>query len=217
MAFMISPRIRVLTSISALSVTAVLALAACSQPASEASPSGSPASSTPATSSSGSPSGSPQTSQTGTGQTPGSTGAVAVQCTAGMLSGSTDSAGGGAAGHLEMRILVKNTSNQPCFMDGYPGVSLVGKGNGTQLGAAAERNPAQPSAGQVTLAPGASAQAALRYTQAGNYQSACSQTAADGLRVYPPGATDALYIPQPLTACTEDSVVLLQIGAFSAA
>ncbi len=212
MAFMISPRIRVLTSISALSVTAVLALAACSQPASEASPSGSPASSA-----SGSPSGSPQTSQTGTGQTPGSTGAVAVQCTAGMLSGSTDSAGGGAAGHLEMRLLVKNTSNQPCFMDGYPGVSLVGKGNGTQLGAAAERNLAQPSAGQVTLAPGASAQAALRYTQAGNYQSACSQTAADGLRVYPPGATDALYIPQPLTACTEDSVVLLQIGAFSAA
>lgn len=212
MAFMNSPRIRALTSISVLSLTAVLALAACSQPAPEASPSGSPATST-----AGSPSGSPQTGQTGTGQTPGSTSSVAVQCTAGMLSGSTDSAGGGAAGHLEMRLLVKNTSNQPCFMDGYPGVSLVGKGNGTQLGAAAERNPAQPSAGQVTLAPGASAQAALRYTQAGNYQSACSQTAADGLRVYPPGATDALYIPQPLTACTEDSVVLLQIGAFSAA
>lgn len=115
-----------------------------------------------------------------------------------------------------LKIVVKNVTGTPCVIDGYPGVSMVGGGNGTQLGAAADRDPAQPSKGPVTLAPGASAQAPLRYTQAANYQSGCSQSPADGLRVYPPSAKDALFIAKPMTACTESSPVLLQIGAFTA-
>lgn len=219
MAFSISHRTRTLMTFGALSLAAATALAGCSQPEPAAGPSSpSSTSSTPAASPSGSPSGSPSSSpQSSATPSPSTLVATTGQCTAAMLSGSTDNTGGGAAGHLNMKLLVRNTSDKPCTMDGYPGVSLVGKGNGTQLGAAADRNPAQPSSGVITLAPGASAQAQLRYTQAGNYQNRCSQTAADGLRVYPPGATDALYIPQPLTACTEDSVVLLQIGAFTPA
>lgn len=133
-----------------------------------------------------------------------------------MLSG-TIGDGGAGAGHVFMKIIVKNSSDKPCTIDGYPGVSLVGKGNGTQLGAAADRDQNKPSKGPVLLAAGQSAAADLQYSQASNYQSGCSQSQADGLRVYPPSATDALYIAQPLTACTENAVVLLQIGAFMAA
>ncbi|WP_269045748.1 DUF4232 domain-containing protein [Paenarthrobacter sp. Z7-10] len=126
-----------------------------------------------------------------------------------------DDSGGGAAGHIYLKLQVKNTSTQACVLDGYPGVSLVGGGNGTQLGAAATRDPALPSAGPIQLAPGATAVAQLRYTQAGNYQN-CTQTPADGFRVYPPSATDALFIAHPVTGCAESSIVLLTIGAFKA-
>jgi hypothetical protein len=94
-------------------------------------------------------------------------------------------------------------------------VSLVGSGNGTQVGAPADRDSTLPSEGPVTLNPGATAVAQLRYTQAGDYQN-CTQTPADGLRVYPPSATDALFIAHPLTGCSETSIVLLTIGAFKA-
>lgn len=130
-----------------------------------------------------------------------------------MLAGSVDDTGGGAAGSIYMKLILQNTSTVPCILDGYPGVSLVGNGNGTQLGAAADRNPDLPSSGPITMDPGSSAAAVLRYTQAGNYQG-CAQVPADGLRVYPPSATDALYIAHPLTACTDTSIVLLTIGAF---
>lgn len=114
-----------------------------------------------------------------------------------------------------MKLQLKNTSAQTCILDGYPGVSLVSNSNGTQLGAAATRDPALPSAGPITLSPGSTAVAQLRYTQAANYQN-CTQTPADGFRVYPPSATDALYIAHPLTGCKETSIVLLTIGAFKA-
>lgn len=136
-------------------------------------------------------------------------------CNAAMLTGSVDDTGGGAAGHVYMKLILKNTSTQSCILDGYPGVSLVGSGSGTQVGAPANRDPALPSAGPLTLNPGSSATAQLRYTQAGNYQD-CTQTPAEGLRVYPPSATDALFIRHPLTGCSQKSIVLLTIGAFRA-
>lgn len=216
MAFITSHRTRTLLTFGALSLAAAAALAGCSQPTPDASPSSS--GSTTSTSSTTAPAASP--SDTAPSSTPSNSQTsdsvrASGQCSAAMLSGSTDSTGGGAAGHLTMKLLVTNTSAEPCTLEGYPGVSLVGGGNGTQLGTAADRDPAQPSAGVITLAPGASAQAQLRYSQAGNYQN-CGQVPAEGLRIYPPGATDALYIPQPLTACTESSAVLLQVGAFAA-
>ncbi|MDQ6739357.1 MAG: DUF4232 domain-containing protein [Actinomycetota bacterium] len=130
-----------------------------------------------------------------------------------MLQGSVDDTGGGAAGGIYMKLILQNASAATCILDGYPGVSLVGGGNGTQLGAPANRNAELPSAGPITMAPGSRAAAVLHYTQAGNYQG-CTQAPADGLRIYPPSATDALYIAHQLTACTDTATVLMTIGAF---
>lgn len=133
-----------------------------------------------------------------------------------MLSGSVDDTGGGAAGSIYMKLILTNQSGTPCILNGYPGVSLVGYGNGTQVGLGAERDATKPSTGPIHLVPGASASAVLKYTQAGNYAAAdCRPAQADGFRVYPPSATDALFISHPLTGCTSDTINLLRIGAFA--
>ncbi|MBW4094644.1 MAG: DUF4232 domain-containing protein [Acidobacteria bacterium] len=132
-----------------------------------------------------------------------------------MLSGEATSPQGSGAGQTYFNLTVTNTSSAPCILDGYPGVSLVGNGNGTQQGAPADRDASLPSSGPITLAPAAKATARLQYSQAGNYQG-CTVVQADGIRVYPPSATDALYIAHPLNACSETGIVLMHIGAFAA-
>ncbi|ALE04717.1 hypothetical protein AL755_02260 (plasmid) [Arthrobacter sp. ERGS1:01] len=149
--------------------------------------------------------------------TPSTTGtattAAAALCTAADLAGSLDDSGGGAAGHIYMQLIVKNSSSTTCILDGYPGVSLVNASSDTPIGAPAVRDASAPSSGPISLAPGASASAALRYTQAGNYPS-CTQVQADSVMVYPPGATDRIIIAHPLTACSNSAIQLLTIGAF---
>lgn len=134
-------------------------------------------------------------------------------CTAASLQGSLDDAGGGAAGHIYMKLIVTNSSGTDCILDGYPGVSMVKAGSITPLGAPAERDAQAPSSGPITLAPGEGAAAVLRYTQAGNYQD-CQQVQADSVLLYPPSATDSLAIPHALTACSNAAIKLLSIGAF---
>lgn len=112
-----------------------------------------------------------------------------------------------------MRLLVTNTSAVECILDGYPGVSMVAPGSITPIGAPAERDPNAPSNGPITLAPGHSAGATLRYTQADNYQD-CQRVQAESILVYPPSATDSLEIPRTLTACSNADIKLLTIGAF---
>ena len=99
------------------------------------------------------------------------------------------------------------------LVQGFPGVSFVGDGNGTQLGAAADEDGA--SHGAVALQPGDSARAALRIAQAGNYAAAeCDPSDADGFRVYPPGQTDALFVQASgYTACTDEGPHLLTVQA----
>ena len=135
-------------------------------------------------------------------------------CTAADLKGSLDDSGGGAAGHIYMKLIVTKVSAGNCILDGYPGVSLVKAGSIDPIGAPAVRDAQAPSQGPITLTPGQSAAATLRYTQAGNYQD-CQQTPADAVLVYPPSATDNLAIPRPLTACSNDNILLLSIGAFA--
>lgn len=158
--------------------------------------------------------GSPETTETteGTASTTPSDQATAL-CPAASLKGSLDDSGGGAAGHIYMKLVVTNTSGAACILDGYPGVSMEAAGSSTPIGAPADRDPAAPSNGPITLTPGQSAAATLRYTQAGNYQN-CQRVQADSILVYPPSATDSLEIGHPLTACSNDDVKLLSIGAF---
>lgn len=189
----------------------VAALSGCSAPASNTgststhsgSPSASP-STTPSATSSTSPSASASTTTS-----PG----APTTCAAADLTGSVqDTAGGGAAGSVVVSLVLTNSSAAPCLLHGVPGVSYVGHGNGTQLGAAASRS-GMASAPEITLAPGDSATAPLRETHAENYAN-CTQVPADGLRVYPPGATDALFVPQKTTACSNADIVLLSVKAF---
>lgn len=136
--------------------------------------------------------------------------AAAGTCTAAQLTGSVqDQAGGGAAGSVYRTLVLTNASDQPCTVAGYPGVSSV-DGAGNQIGAPADRDGTASMS--VLLAPGASATATLRQTNAQNYGADCGLTPAAGLRVYPPGATDSLILPQELPACSAASIVLMTIS-----
>lgn len=137
------------------------------------------------------------------------------RCGTSELSGSINSdTGGGTAGGYEVALVLTNTGSRTCTIEGYPGVSFVGDGNGTQLGAAARRGPGTPVA-PVRLAPGTSVTSSLLISEAGNYDSAtCRPSGVDGFRVYPPDNTASLFIryPQP-TACRSAQVSLLTVDA----
>lgn len=136
------------------------------------------------------------------------------QCDTTKLTGSIGKGGGGAAGSVEVTLVLTNNGSTQCSLQGWPGVSFVGDGNGTQLGKAADLDRSTPHP-TVVLQPGGTAQAPLRITQALNYPEAdCGPKPADGFRVYPPGSTESLFVKDSdFTACTSDSIGLLQVGA----
>ncbi|OZB48153.1 MAG: hypothetical protein B7X40_07820 [Cellulomonas sp. 14-74-6] len=141
------------------------------------------------------------------------TGSAAGGCTSAHLSASLVP-GGAAAGSTMPVLVLTNTGSDTCTLQGWPGVSFVGGGNGTQLGAAADRDDTG-SHTLVTLAPGAAAHVPMRIANAQNYDAAaCNPAPADGLRVYPPGQKDALFVSASgLTACRSDVQHLLSVQA----
>lgn len=107
--------------------------------------------------------------------------------------------GGGSAGSVYMLLDFRNTSSRACTLDGHPGVSFVGHGDGSQLG-----DPAARTGGttRVRLAPGHSTTALLRISQAGNYPAEqCAPTTADGLRIYPPDSRASTFVKLRTQAC----------------
>jgi len=213
---------RLLTT-ALLAVAACLGLAACgastgttaggasatgpTTPAATSAPT-TPPPTTPATS----PATTPATTPAGAATTPPPL--RSTRCTAAVLSASLGPGGGGAAGSTLPDLVLTNTGSQRCTLQGWPGVSFVGDGNGTQLGAAGQFDRSSPH-GSVTLDPGASAHAPLRIAQALNYpQATCQPAPADGLRVYPPDSTHALFVATSgMTACRSTGVNLITIQA----
>jgi hypothetical protein len=128
---------------------------------------------------------------------------------------SSDSAGGGAAGSVYSKLILTNSGTEACLLRGFPGVSLTADANGAPIGAPARQDGSSPVA-DVLLAPGQAGAAEMRYTQAGNY-SDCTPTQAAGYRVYPPEETASLFLAEPRTACGNEAIELLTIGAFHAA
>jgi Protein of unknown function (DUF4232) len=116
----------------------------------------------------------------------------------------------GAAGSTIYPIVFTNTGTTTCELHGYPGVSLVGDGNGTQLGPAADQDTSvaiQPN----TLAPGQAVQAMLKLAQAANF-AGCTVVPADGLRVYPPHSTGAAFVKATgMSACTNADIHLMTV------
>lgn len=168
---------------------------------------------------SGSPSTTPVSSATTASSSPrpsGSSTAVPIdgQCDTAKLTGTIGAGGGGAAGSVEVTLVLTNNGTTACALQGWPGVSFVGDGNGTQLGKAAEFDRSTPHP-TVNLAPGGTATAPLKIAQALNYSSSdCQPKPADGFRVYPPGSTESLFVKDAdYTACTTDTVSLLTVGA----
>ncbi len=120
---------------------------------------------------------------------------------------------GGAAGSTYLPVDFTNTSSSPCGLYGYPGMSFVtaGDGSGSQIGAAAQKNPAFGKV-PVQLAAGGVAHAWLQVAEAGNYPAAtCQPVTAHWLRVYAPGETQALYVSHAFDACSSASAPLLTV------
>jgi hypothetical protein len=120
---------------------------------------------------------------------------------------------GGAAGSMYYPVNFTNTSDTPCGLFGYPGMSFVTAAGsaGRQIGAAAQQNPAFGKL-SVRLPAGGAAHAWLQVAQAGNYPaSACQPVTAHWLRVYPPGNTAASYVDVSLSACASPSAALLTV------
>jgi len=124
--------------------------------------------------------------------------------------------GGASTGHYEVAIVLENTSADPCVLQGWPGVSFVGDGDGEQIGAAGTLDRLSPH-DAVTLDPGSAAQAVVRVANAENYGEECEQTQADGFRVYPPGEKRSLFVQSDdvtLEACSNADDELLDVQAF---
>lgn len=126
-------------------------------------------------------------------------------CTASDLDVSV-SQGDPAAGSVMFTISFTNTGDDPCRIGGYPGVSAVGDGNGTQLGKVAQRGQAGKAA---VLIPNGHAEASLKAVDVGDgggpLGDECKATDADGWRIYAPGSKKAAYVEQDgLHACAGD-------------
>jgi Protein of unknown function (DUF4232) len=118
----------------------------------------------------------------------------------------------GYAGGVYEVIDFTNTSGSSCTLYGYPGVSLVTGPPYAQIGLAAKRTAASTPVKQVTLTPGATANALLQIVDALNFPSAsCGPTKATALKVYPPNQTAPVYLPNTSNGCAK-SVQIMYIG-----
>lgn len=119
----------------------------------------------------------------------------------------------GAAGSLLYTLGFRNISETGCELSGFPGVSLVGHGDGTQIGAPAVREGVV-IAQMLPLAPGEALHADLRISRAEIHDpQVCGEVVeADGLRIYPPGNTESAFVPlEGVSGCSSEEVELLTV------
>ena len=113
--------------------------------------------------------------------------------------------GDGTAGAVFYQLEFSNTSQSPCTLFGFPGVSAV-RPNGHQVGVPASRSGHHSL---VTLLPGGTAHAILQVTDAG---AVCAHPVkAAGVKVYPPGQTVAQPVPLAFEVCANRAT--LQVRA----
>ena len=117
------------------------------------------------------------------------------------------------AGHRYGRIVLTNVSDTACRTGGYGGLSYVGHGDGTQIGAAADREPSPVR--NIVLRPGERVRSDVSETVAQNYpKKRCRPVPVDGFRVYVPNATRSQFIEHPTTGCANPRVHLLSHRAY---
>ena len=113
------------------------------------------------------------------------------------------------AGHRFGFVVLRNTSDRRCHTGEYGGVSYVGDGNGTQIGAPAVRTDASAAATYV-LAPGQRLRSPVDEVSAFDFsRKKCRRAHVDGFRVYVPNATKSQYVPHATTGCRNHHVRLI--------
>jgi hypothetical protein len=113
-----------------------------------------------------------------------------------------------AMSHVFGRIVLTNTSGHACMTGGYGGLSYVGEGNGTQIGAPAVRIDG-PAAVYV-LKPGQRLRSEISEATALVYpKKRCHPRHVDGFRVYVPNSFTSQFIAHPTTGCRNDAVKLI--------
>jgi hypothetical protein len=137
---------------------------------------------------------------------------VVSQCTNAELRASYHATDAGA-GHRFGRLVLKNVSDHACRTGGYGGLSYVGDGNGTQIGAAADRTKSRVRT--LVVHPGQRVVSAVDATVAGNYpKRRCRPAHVDGFRVYVPNETRSQYVPHPTRGCRNAHIHLLAHKAY---
>lgn len=135
--------------------------------------------------------------------------ATASSCTNSDLTASYHHSDNGA-GHSYGWIVLRNTSAHSCRTGGYGGISYVGDGNGTQIGAPAVRID-DNAVKTIVLAPGQRVRSLLDEVNALNFpKKRCHPTHVDGFRVYVPNATASKYVVHPTTGCGNRHVKLIR-------
>ncbi len=136
-------------------------------------------------------------------------------CEAGSLR-ATLAAPDNSAGTSRTAIIFTNGGMNACSLQGYPGVSFVGNGDGTQLGLPAARLAATSSQAIVLEAAGKAA--ADLVVSNGAVTADCEPVKADGIRVYPPNSTTSLFVPAlaAFKTCSTKQVPVLRVGAVHA-
>ncbi len=168
-----------------------------------------------------SPSSSPSPSDTSTASSSSGSGATdddVATCEAGDLQ-ATATQGDSSAGHVHYDLTFTNSSDDPCRLSGFPGVSVVAGGEGEQIGAAAEH--ADDEGEPTVLIPGGTAHATIEAVNIGDdggpLGDSCTPVDADGWRVYPPDSTKALFIRQEgMKTCSGDADWLTITGVHPA-
>ena len=112
------------------------------------------------------------------------------------------------AGQIYQPIIVTNTGTRSCQLRGFPGVSLL-DASSSQIGQPATRDGSEGAT--ITLAPGASASAALHTTNGGQSADPCVGPSAS-IKVFPPDNTQSLTVVAAFTACGGFSTSTLVAG-----
>jgi hypothetical protein len=121
--------------------------------------------------------------------------------------------GDAAASHVYGRIVLRNTSDETCWVRGYGGLSYVGGGNGTQIGAAADRTPSKKPL--TVLEPGDKVRSAVAETSYAPYATkVCKPRKVDGFRVYVPDETRSQFVEHKTIGCANPKVHLLEHKAY---
>jgi hypothetical protein len=111
-------------------------------------------------------------------------------------------------GHSYGWIVLRNTSGHTCHTGGYGGISYVGDGNGTQVGAPAVRLDGKVAT--YVLRPGQRLRSPIDEVTAQNYpRTRCRPAHVDGFRIYVPNATLSQYVVHPTTGCRNHHVKLI--------